>query len=111
MTETLFALPDDRRPWQRATWEGGTRVRVSDPQTSRDAAGKAMNKAGTLRALVLTELRYGPKTHDELIAALPDWSASGVRTRCRELVEQGRVVADGHRVSAMGNRSIVWRAL
>lgn len=87
-----------------------TLVRSTDPETSREAAVKASTKADTLRSLVYRALlEGGPMTHDELIAALPDWSASGVRTRCSELVARGRVVHDGYRMSAAGNRARVWR--
>lgn len=114
MSETLFTFADDRKPWQKSVAEGGYDIskmaRPTDPATSFAAAKKAATKAGTLRALVLASLKDSPKTHDELIAALPGWSASGVRSRCSELVADGLVVQDGQRTSALGNKATVWRA-
>lgn len=102
MTEALFDV-ETMRPFLP--------VRRTDPETSKEAARTAAPKADTLRVLVLEQLRRSAgMTHDELIAALPDWSPSGVRTRCAELVDRGLVFHDGYRTSAAGNRARVWRA-
>lgn len=109
MTETLFDFVGQRPTLP--SWAAPV-ARRTDPLTSHLAAKKAAPKAETLRAIVLELLRTpSGMTHDELIAALPDWSPSGVRTRCRELVDAGLVVCIGERQSAAGNRSKVWRAL
>lgn len=95
------------------------RVRPNDPQTSWDAAAaQVAGKRADLQRAIIHKLRYhGGMTHTELIARLPGWSPSGVRTRTAELRELGWVTEqrDGlglvvKRRAEGGMPSTVWRA-
>lgn len=107
MTELLF---DPTQPDVLPAWRVPA-VRRGGPETSVEAARTAAGKADTLRRLVYEELReHGPMTHDDLWARLSDWSPSGVRSRCAELVRAGLVEHVGFAVNAAGNRTRVWGA-
>lgn len=95
------------------------RARKTDPQTSH-AAARSVEGLRQRQSAVLSLLReYGPATHNQLImryiAAIqgghvPIQSESGIRTRCCELVDLGRVVDSGQRVTlCSGRRAIVWK--
>ncbi|WP_264032144.1 hypothetical protein [Cellulosimicrobium sp. SH8] len=99
-------------------------ARRTDPETSHLAAKRAKKHAPTVRACVLTVLTVnGPLTHDELIRAFTrrgvdelDWphaTASSIRTRCHELVDDGlvEVVPDEVGRSANGGKARLWRAV
>lgn len=97
-------------------------VRNTDPDTSRKAAAKAVQRRPRVRdAVYLVLCEGGPMTHDQLIAAYgryslkvagwPRASHSSIRTRCSELARDGKVMAVDTAKSSMGNRAIVWRAV
>lgn len=99
-------------------------VRSNDPDTSYEAAIRALVGASKIRPVILDILRGAdqPMTHDEIIAAyrfrivtVPDTpraSDSGIRTRLKELVAAGLVYrADGRGQSAYGNSATLWAAV
>ncbi len=98
-------------------------VRPTDPDTSHEAAEKVVTRRIRVRDAVLRILReHGPMTHEELVdryvwefrcGTVPASSASSIRTRCAELVDDGEVemVPDETRRTAMGNRARLWRAV
>lgn len=98
-------------------------VRPTDPQTSYDAAVKAVAGASRVRPVVLAILVDAdePMTHDEIISAYrmrlythpetPKASDSGIRTRLRELYAGGLVEkAEARGKSAYGNSATLWQA-
>lgn len=92
------------------------RARLTDPATSW-AATIQDGDDHTLRATILSALiNFGPMTHDQLIElvnrARPA-SPSGVRTRVRELVEEGKVEPVRGMVakSRYGRASLLWSAV
>lgn len=92
-------------------------TRNTDPLTSWAAGFEAQDRAKQIRVIVLSALRnFGPLTHDDVIEAV-NWvrpvSASGVRTRTRELVDEGLVQRVPHMVSKsrMGRTSLLWEAV
>jgi hypothetical protein len=98
-------------------------ARNTDPDTSHEAAAKAVRRRPRVRdAVYLILSEQGPLTHDDLINAYrrnmltvqgwPPASESSIRTRCSELVEDGLVVvADEGASSRLGNRARLWRAV
>lgn len=89
-------------------------ARKTDPNTSHKAArSQRPQKLTAIRNLVYCTLKGVGKeglTHEELCARLPTIPASSVRTRCRELVEQGLVQDSGQRrPTRHGRESIIWR--
>lgn len=98
-------------------------VRSGDPDTSYAAALKAVLGASKVRPVVLELIsQKGPLTHDALISAYnfkvvsepdtPRSSESGIRTRLKELVHAGLVVADEAKGrSNYGNRATQWVAV
>lgn len=98
-------------------------VRAGDPSTSYEAALKAAMGSSRVRPVILELVKeYGPLTHDELIEAYnmkvvvepdtPRSSESGIRTRLKELQQQGLVAAAdelGH--SRFGNAAKRWVAV
>jgi len=100
----------------------GNLVRSTDPETSHEAAASIAAERGGSRSAVLAVLALiGPCTDTALIQAyldlaalgeLPQQSASGIRTRRKELVVAGRVADTGERVALIsGRHSIVWAAV
>jgi len=91
----------------------GAPVRLTDPLTSHDAADKV--RVSRVKRLVLMALRvWGSACHEQIYADLERngyrTSPSGVRTRCKELVEWGWVEDTGRTVTlASGNKSMVWQ--
>ncbi|MCY4726730.1 winged helix-turn-helix domain-containing protein [Nocardioides sp. STR2] len=88
-------------------------VRASDPDTSHEAAAKAVTIRPRIREQVLAALTdHGPMTHDDLMVHVSA-SPSGVRTRTSELVHDGLVeaVPDNAGTSGLGNRARLWRAV
>lgn len=99
----------------------GQLVRPTDPETSHEAAASIAAERGGSRSAVLAVLALtGPSSDTGLIDAyqalahlgeVPMQSASGIRTRRKELSRQGKVIDTGMRVTLIsGRRSIVWRA-
>lgn len=102
-------------------------VRRTDPDTSHEAAAKAIVHRPRIRDAILRLLDAAGEdgmTHDDMILSLNDlhrdhpqaWppgSPSGVRTRTSELVTDGLVAAvpDHAGRSGMGNRARLWRAV
>lgn len=98
-------------------------VRSTDPGTPWEAAEKAALGASKVRPVVLQLLREkGPLTHDELIDAYKElvitepWtqkaSASGIRTRLKELANAGLVAEDEEKgISTFGNSAKRWKAV
>lgn len=101
-------------------------VRTHDPDTSHEAAQRAVVRRVRVRDAVLTVVAGAGRdgiTHDRLIAIYqryamddPSWpraSASSIRTRCSELVSHGLVerVPDVDAKSALGHRAALWRAV
>lgn len=98
-------------------------ARTTDPETSHVAAAGISDLIKNQRAVLLVLRRYGPATHEELvhrynmvlnnggIEGFPRQSASGIRTRCKELVKAGMAenTGDKRRIST-GGLSIIWRA-
>lgn len=101
-------------------------VRTTDPDTSHQAAAKAVANRPRIRDCVFAVIaEAGPAgiTHDALVVAYhrkmaqihgwPPASASSIRTRCSELVRDDLVesVPDHVERSALGNRARLWRAV
>jgi len=76
--------------------------------TSESAALSMAPKAGTLRAKVLEEIKRGPKTDEQLIDALGK-SASSVRPRRVELMNDGLIEPCGTAVTKSGCKALLWR--
>jgi len=90
-------------------------ARRSDPQTSHDAAASIRSASiETLRALVMQTIEaWGACDDTELVARIGRsgsvYSPSGIRTRRRELTDDGLIVDTGMRVKlASGRMAIVW---
>lgn len=94
-----------------------TRHRRTDPDTSKEAAGRAARITETrLRILELLDSDdgYEMMTDDEIAASAraEGWftSPSGLRTRRSELVESGLVADSGERSTLpTGRRAVLWR--
>lgn len=115
MADTLWPMPDLCGHGRARKVCPFCRTRSSDPDTSLEAAEKAVTNAGTIRHRVLECLRIGPMTDDELIAWFREHelkgSPSGVRTRRKELESDGLVhrhPVDGK--SLNGGRAARWYA-
>lgn len=97
-------------------WE--TRVRTTDPDTSREAAAsqRELNIRAVHHELIAVMSELGDAT-DEQIAdayerrpAAPLHTAAGLRHRRLELVDKGMVVETGERrAQRSGRRGRVWR--
>lgn len=93
------------------------KARITDPQTSHDAAESVTNLTQTKR-LILQVLETGAMSDEQLVNAFdtgtrvfgyPRVSESGLRSRRAELVRDGLVVDSGTRVKmASGRNAIVW---
>lgn len=94
-------------------------ARLTDPQTSHDAADSVKNVTSTQSA-ILTLLTF-PMTDEDLIdsfyrmadnAGWKQASPSGIRSRRAELVAKGLVVDSGERAKlSTGRNAIVWMAV
>ena len=90
------------------------RARVSDPDTSHQAAKLATVNAGTNRALALEALRAaGPDgLTDFALAEIVGIQQASIGVRRGELVRMGLVEAtEMRRPSPSGANAIVWRAV
>ena len=97
------------------------KARRTDPQTSHDAADSVKNIT-EVKALILKTLVV-PMTHNELVnlwltpAGNPrpgfcKSSPEAIRSRCADLVREGRVVDTGKRGKlASGRHAIVWKTV
>jgi hypothetical protein len=91
-------------------------ARRGDPETSHQAAASITPaKLRRSQAWVLLVFEHYPRLHDEELVhcydmlGLPAQSVSGLRTRRRELVDQGYLADSGERVRLVSGRlSIVW---
>lgn len=97
-------------------------ARRTDPQTSHLAARSVTGLPHRQAAILEAFKAVGrPMTHQQLVAVygqmfaqgrVPYQSESGIRTRCCELVDLGRVVDSGERSRLCSGRlAIVWRAV
>ena len=92
-------------------------TRNTDPFTSWAAGFEAQDRAKQIRVIILSALNaFGPQTHDDLIQmvrAVRPVSDSGVRTRTRELVDEGLVQQVPGMVSKsrMGRASLLWQTV
>lgn len=96
------------------------RVRRTDPETSVEAAESVEDKLRLSQQAVLEIMRAFPVglTDTDLInvyraragrAGIPQQSESGIRTRRKELVDQGKVFNTGATTTLpSGRRSIIW---
>lgn len=92
-------------------------ARMTDPETSHEAAERVNNLTETKQAIVKL-LKY-PMTDYELIKSYKQWaeaglhpdaSESGIRSRRAELVEDGIIRDSGYRAkSPSGRNMIVWQ--
>lgn len=94
------------------------RARKTDPVTSHMAAATVAVTAGQASVLYALELLGGPVTDEQLVsyyqtlrdeghAVLPQ-SASGIRTRRRELVDLGLVHGAGVTLNSNGRNALTW---
>lgn len=93
-------------------------ARVTDPQTSHDAANSVTNTAQTKTAIVEIYKKFGPLTDPELIikyyemvakGLAPNASESGIRTRRSELVTMGIIENTGFKEKLpSGRNAIIW---
>ena len=103
-------------------WDDGSdraHARHSHPETSHEAAQSITpkKKKAVQEAIYMVLSYYGPMCHTDLIiryreAGHPWQSDQGIRSRCSELRDQGRVIDTGKRVFLpSGIRSTVWAAV
>lgn len=94
---------------------GHAHARRGDPETSHEAA-ESLTDLGEKQWSVLVLMRVIGDATDAEIAeryaihrTLPDQSASGLRTRRKELVDRGYVADTGRRARlSSGRRAIIW---
>lgn len=89
-------------------------ARITDPQTSHEAAASVSNLSATKEAILKALVR--PRTDVDLVDAYrnlkgaPMASEAGIRSRRADLVRAGLIVDSGERVKlATGRRAIVWK--
>ena len=93
-----------------------TRARSTDPETSHWAAD-AVNLRDNQREVLAALCGGGPRPHESLVAYMRNelrslQTASGIRTRCHELVEAGHVQWSGrYAVTTTGQRTRVWECV
>lgn len=109
------------------TNETRTIVRRTDPDTSHMAAATVAPRRQRVRDAVLSVVQDGcvvnpGLTHEDIVGMyqarvaefghVPPASASSIRTRVAELVDDGLVemVPDTYGKTSMGNRARLWRA-
>jgi len=90
-------------------------ARITDPQTSHEAAASVLNLSATKQAIL--DLLKFPATDEELVnryqslarmGQAPTASPSGIRSRRAELVRLGLVKEVGFAKSASGRKATVW---
>lgn len=95
---------------QLALDKAATTTGRDHPDTSLDAAYRALGRSGTCRRRILYALRMSPMTDEEMQFHLR-MSPNTQRPRRLELVRGGMVVATDERRRGMsGASSIVWQA-
>lgn len=92
------------------------RARLTDPQTSHEAAESVKNISATQQAIL--DLLKAPMTDEELVdryydlvdrGAAPNASPSGIRSRRAELAKRNLVVDSSMRARlASGRNAIIW---
>lgn len=91
-------------------------ARSTDPETSHEAAAKSSMTMHEHTMAVLGLFReHGPMTHETLERVARDAgvmrSESGLRTRCKQLVDLGLVRESGRfEITPFNNRTTVWEA-
>lgn len=94
-------------------------ARITDPQTSHDAAASVDNISTT--KLVILGLLTTPQTDEQLVESynrarqinpdlVPRASASGIRSRRAELFQVNKVVPVGYARTESNRKAIVWEA-
>lgn len=84
------------------------RVRRTDPETAHEAAD-SNDVHGSQVAVTLTLASNGPLADHELVARIPFYSPSRVRTARHELLIDGLVTDAGYyHLTATGRRATVW---
>lgn len=79
-----------------------------DTDTSKEAAGAMLSRAGTIRAQVMNALDVRPQTTDEVAEKL-GLSVLAVRPRFSELRKTGKIEDSGQRrANGSGKKAIVW---
>ena len=106
-TPKQAALFDGAEPHARA------HARWGHPGTSFAAAASVKNLRHSQQAIVNLLRRFGPVTHEELIALARreslKMSESGVRSRCAEVVRLGQACDSGERKRLPSGRlAILW---
>lgn len=115
---------EETEPPRARRLAGMARARRSDPETSQAAARSVGGLNAKQRAVLALLRERGPMTDEALVvdyalaamtaaatdpAQAPEQSASGIRTRRRELADAGLVVDTGERrKSRSGRAAIVW---
>lgn len=92
------------------------RARKTDPATSHYAAESVTGITEVKRRILQTFEQYGAMTHEQLIENYNKlWgnsfkaSVSGLRSRCRDLVNEGYIVETPlEGVTSNGRKSTVW---
>lgn len=87
-------------------------ARATDPKTSWDAARSVKDLLLSQQIILGAIIAYGPISDEDIHAALKNpMSASGARTRRKELVDKGLVQDSGHRTKTRsGRQTILWEA-
>jgi hypothetical protein len=85
-----------------------TRTRLSDPDTSREAADSVAPKMTALRATVLGHFARRRSLTDLELEGLCADHGSTYRTRRSELVQMGLVEDSGERREQRGSNRVVW---
>lgn len=88
-------------------------------ETGRQAANRVAGHAELQRKQIMEHFKYDEMTHDECAAAMRPTSMNdvefetfkrGIRSRCSELKEQGKLEAtELRRKNASGHPAVVWR--
>lgn len=97
------------------------RARLGDPDTSHLAARRASGgMTDKMRGVEYVLAETGPVTHEQLVARyrafvhggeVPHQTEQSIRSRCAELVREGRVVDTGRkeRMVTTGGLAKVWK--
>jgi hypothetical protein len=90
--------------------EAHARARLSDPETSKEAARKIAPKITMLKGIILAHFAKHPNgvTDLELEEEFADFSPSSVRTRRSELARDGLLICTGI-VHLRGSNRRVWK--
>lgn len=104
LLDSYLAAQDAPGSTQRA------RARVSDPETSHEAAQSISGGRMTeLQAWILAELKRHPSIDEELENRVD--SPASIRSRRAELVMMGKVKwTGGYRETKRGRKARIWRA-